>query len=102
MRHTNKSVIALNTPLRLTPEQIEKPLEVINSFFVGLSLDETREILWEAFSRALCTGEEDSGNLSNKELLYFHEEMEALLEATFLVYRASKGAVSGRKERVSE
>lgn len=85
MRHTNKSVIALNTPLRLTPDQIETPAGVISEFFSNLSLDETREILWEAFSRALCTNEEGEQELTNRELLYFHGEIEALIEAAFLM-----------------
>ncbi|TDW95963.1 hypothetical protein [Dinghuibacter silviterrae] len=85
MRHTNKSVIALNTPLRLTPDQIEAPEAVVTDFFSNLSLDETREILWEAFSRALCTEEEGERGLSHRELLYFHQEIEALIEAAFLL-----------------
>jgi hypothetical protein len=87
MRHTNKSVLAFNTPLRLTPAQMEQPAAVISAFFSNLSLDETREILWEAFSRALCTQEEDSSGLTIKELLYFHCEFEALIEAAFMVRR---------------
>lgn len=88
MRYTNKSVIAFNTPLRLSPDQIEAPMEVVSGFFSGLSLDETREILWEAFSRAMCNGLEDGEKgLTNKELLYFHGEFEALIEAAFLLRR---------------
>jgi hypothetical protein len=89
MRHTNKSVIALNTPLRLTPDQIDAPATVVFDFFSNLSLDETREILWEAFSRAMCTGEEGNQGLSNRELLYFHQELEALIEAAFLLKGSS-------------
>ena len=84
---TNKLAIALNTPLRLAPEQIEKPMEVITAFFSDLNLEEAREILWEAFSRAMCTTEDGEDALTNKELLYFHGEMEALIEAAFLVKR---------------
>jgi hypothetical protein len=86
MRCTNRSIIARHLPLRLSPEQIQRPMEVLTTFFSGLNLDETREVLWEAFSRALCTREEDRLNLTNSELLYFHEEFEALIEAAYLIY----------------
>jgi hypothetical protein len=82
---TNRSIIARNLPLRLSPEQIQAPMEVLTTFFSGLNLDEAREVLWEAFSRALCTPEEDGLFLANRELLYFHEQFEALIEAAFLV-----------------
>ena len=87
MRHSNKSVIAMNTPLRLSREEMDKPLEVLATFFRELSLDETRDILWEAFGRALCAEDCGPEDLSRTDLLYFHGEIEALIEAAFQVHQ---------------
>jgi hypothetical protein len=90
MRHSNKSVIAMNTPLRLSREEMEKPLEVLATFFGDLSLDETRDILWEAFARALCAQDAEPEDLSRTDLLYFHREIEALIEAAYLILNSAK------------
>lgn len=91
MEHKNKFFIAKNTPLRLTPDEIGQPMEVIIPFFNALCLDEAREILWEVFSRAIANPEEDEPDwLSRRDLLYFHGQFEALIEASFLIYRETK------------
>jgi hypothetical protein len=90
LHNSNKSVIAHNIPLRLTFEQMENPMDVLAAFFGDLSLDETREILWEAFSKALQVEKEAPDDLSCKDLLYLHGLFEALIEASFLLYESNK------------
>lgn len=85
MNVTNKSIIARNVPLRLNTEQMESPVDVLTTHFRSMSLDETRDVLWEAFSRALCGQQEVEDNLSARDLLYFHSQFEALIEASFLI-----------------
>ncbi len=88
--HSNKAVIAMSTPLRLSPQEMENPLGVVSTFFEEIKLDETREMLWEAFSVAICVDEEEKGNISRRDLLFFHAKIEALIEAAFMIYQQSK------------
>jgi hypothetical protein len=86
MSYTNRAIIALNVPLRLTPEEMKQPSMVVASFFAALDLDTCREILWRVFSSALCLDDETFGtDITRFELLAYYEEMERMIEAAFLL-----------------
>jgi hypothetical protein len=91
MSNTNRAFIAHNLPLRLTPEEMDQPAEVIAEFFSGFDLEDCRDILWLALSSTLCLDDEALGNsISRIELLCCFVEIERLIEASFLIYKDFK------------
>ena len=89
MRVLNSTLIAENIPLCLTDEEVKNPHEVLYEFFTSVFLDETREVLWDVFSRSLITRDEDLGYFPRGELLFYYEELVRLVEASCLLHQAA-------------
>ena len=88
MCQTNRATIALNTPLRLTTREMQDPVAIFQSFCSGFDLEYCRQILWLAFSAALCQDDETLGvTVKRADLLAYYEEIERLIEAAYLLYK---------------
>lgn len=86
MRTCNHHPQWYNQPLRLTEEERQNPLLVINDFFESYHLQDVREILWNWIVEIISS----SGSISSEPLersnhIYFYEKMEALLEACYIL-----------------
>ena len=85
----NCAVIAKNTPLRLSSDQMSNPREVLRRIYEDFSLNEMREILWETFSQSF-TADEDGPHYSRRDMLYYYEMFVQFLEAGSLVFGKSQ------------
>jgi hypothetical protein len=75
-----------NRPVKLTPEQMEKPILVLRNFFQEAHLPEIRETLWKLVESVLSmknAGFDDAEERSH--LLWFYRELETMIEAAFLL-----------------
>jgi hypothetical protein len=92
MRRTNRSIVAGDIPLRLSPEEIKAPEMVLRLFLQSFDLENCRDILWLAFSLTLCSADETIGiDYTRTEILAFYEETERLIEAVCVLRSATKG-----------
>jgi hypothetical protein len=92
MDQTNRALIASNTPLRLTVEEMDAPSEVVRAYFQVFDLESCREILWVVVSHTICADDEDLGiDVNRHEVLTFYEETERLIEAVHLISQSQKG-----------
>jgi hypothetical protein len=57
----NSAVIAENTPLRLSTEQMANPEGTLRSLYKDFTLHDMREILWDVFSRSLAADDDELG-----------------------------------------
>lgn len=72
-------------PLRLTPEQLEKPLAVLRNFFQNAHLSETRETLWKLVETVLSIKNSSFDEAeARSHLLWFYKELETMIEAAFV------------------
>lgn len=79
-------------PRKLSIDEIEHPEKVIEEFFQFAHLPQVRWYMWEEL-KTLVTG--SFGNLKGKEkagLIYFHEQMEKLVEVVHLMHEKNKPA----------
>jgi hypothetical protein len=75
-----------NRPLKLSPEQVEKPISVLRNFFQDAHLPEIRETLWKLVESVLSAknaGFDEAEERSH--LLWFYRELEIMIEAAFLL-----------------
>lgn len=75
-----------NRPLKLSPEQMEKPISVLRNFFQDAHLPEIRETLWKLVESVLSmknAGFDEAEERSH--LLWFYRELEIMIEAAFLL-----------------
>jgi len=73
-------------PIKLTPEQIEKPISVLRNFFQDSHLPEIRTMLWKIVERLLAiknAGFDEAEERSH--LLWFYRELEIMIEAAFVL-----------------
>lgn len=91
MRALNKHPDWYNQPLRLTEEERQNPRLVIETFFESYHLQEVREILWKWMVEIVSSSRSISqeGKQRNDHI-YFYEQMEALVEAAFLINQRSE------------
>jgi len=82
----NSAVIAENTPLRLSTEQIANPEGTLRSLYKDFTLHDMREILWDVFSRSLAADDGELGLYPRYEMLFCYEEIIQVLEAGSLIY----------------
>jgi hypothetical protein len=74
-----------NKPLHLTSAEMNEPFTVLDDFFQCYSLPDTRHILKQWWQESMRAGE-----LPALDQVYFHEHMEKLVEAAFVLYKACK------------
>jgi len=84
MSDTNRLGIGRYVPLRLTQEQSEAPMEVINDFFQTYTMEEVRESQWFLFSKTISLDDEELGGINRNDLVFDYEEMGKLIEAIYL------------------
>src|SRR5687767_15815742 len=75
-----------NRPLKLSQEQMEKPIAVLRNFFQDAHLPEIRETLWKLVETVLAVknaGFDDAEERSH--LLWFYRELEIMIEAAFVL-----------------
>jgi hypothetical protein len=91
MKTYNKHPQWYNQPLRLTDEQLDNPLLVLDDFFQCFHLNETREILWQWLTAIISSpGSISSEPLERSNHLYFYEKIEEVIEAAFILRELKK------------
>jgi hypothetical protein len=74
-------------PIRLNEEELKDPLIVIREFFSFYDLNSTRLELHRWLEYAFASDDEDLKNGTTRvDLLQFSYQLEALLEATYLLH----------------
>jgi fido (protein-threonine AMPylation protein) len=75
-----------NQPVRLTEEQQENPVNVLDEFFTDYSLSEVRDML-NTNSEVCLTSDVHPYDVGEgrANLIYFQQKMELLLEAAFVI-----------------
>jgi len=82
----NKHPQWYNQPLRLTKEQKQDPLPVLDDFFECYHLNEVRIILWEWLTEVVSSPRSISGDsLDRSNHIYFYEKIEGVIEAVFVL-----------------
>src|SRR3954470_19654949 len=85
MRTCNHHPQWYNQPLRLTEEERQDPLLVINDFFESYHLQDVRDILWKWIVEIISSpGSIASEPLERSNHIYFYEKIEALIEACYV------------------
>jgi hypothetical protein len=75
-----------NQPYRLTPEQQQNPLPVIESFFDSMHLYQARESLTELLEMALtCTNPEYANGMDRANVIHFCHQLEDLVEVVYVL-----------------
>ena len=75
-----------NRPIRLEPEQAQQPMDVINRYFGAMRLAEVRETLGNLVETALVTDNVAFSEWRDRaDLISFHEQLEMLVEACYLL-----------------
>jgi hypothetical protein len=82
----NKHPQWYNQPLRLTKEQMQDPMLILDDFFQCYHLNETRQILWEWFTEVISSSRSISiEGLGRSNHVYFYEKVEEIIEAAFVI-----------------
>ncbi len=84
---------SLHLFIRLSREQQQNPLTVLEEFFSNYHLPDIRECLWEWLAAALSS---DNGTYQTGRarggLLFLYENMGALAEAAFILHQRKAGS----------
>ncbi|MCS3801054.1 hypothetical protein [Niastella sp. OAS944] len=72
--------------IRLSEKEMQDPIQVVNDFFNNYDLVQCRKFVWEWFKAVLSSPEfaDQEGHIRNGHA-YFYEQVEALVEATYLL-----------------
>jgi hypothetical protein len=80
-----------NQPIRLSVEERESPLKVLNEYFSDYDLGDVRHYLWLFLSISLTTNDEAFCEPGDRPtLLTFYEKTEELIEAIFIMVKQQK------------
>lgn len=80
-----------NEPLRLTKEQKENPVLIIQGFFECFHLNEVREMLWEWLVEVISSRNSISNDGTDRSNhIYFYEKLEQVLEACFMLQKDNR------------
>ncbi len=75
-----------NQPLRLTKEQKQDPLPVLDDFFECFHLNEVRQILWKWLTEAISSeGVIATDAYARIDHIYFYEKIETIIEAAYVM-----------------
>ncbi|MBO9203360.1 MULTISPECIES: hypothetical protein [Niastella] len=82
----NKHPQWYNQPLRLTKEQKNDPLLVLDDFFECYHLNEVRQTLWEWLTEVLSSQRSIAIEpLDRNNHIYFYEKIEAIIELAYVM-----------------
>lgn len=88
----NRALIAANTPLVLTADEIQAPHSVFSDVFMDFGLEECREILALCLGQLMCQTDEVFGIDVDREIVWtFFQDVERLIEASFILNQDRKG-----------
>jgi hypothetical protein len=90
------AVVAENTPLRLTTDQVTDPPQALSDLHAQFTLHNMREILWEVFSRSLLVTDNELGVFSRSDLLRYYGFLVQIVEASSLVVKGYNWAIENR------
>jgi hypothetical protein len=86
-RITNRRILANNTPLLLTTEEIENPENVLKQFCNDFHLDRMKDTFGEVVSLAMSVDYEDLNEFTPREMLTFFYKIDLFLEAIYILYQ---------------
>ena len=100
MKTQNKHPQWYNEPLRLSTEQKQNPILVIADFFEWYHLQDVKEILW-TWTKTVISSPTSISNepLDRGNHICFYENIETLIEATFIIVRNSQEKVKKKKRK---
>ena len=80
-----------NETIRLTKEQTQEPLLVLDDFFQCYHLNETRQILWEWLKEVVSSSRSVSiDGHDRRNHIYFYEKVEEMIDAAFVIRNRDK------------
>lgn len=86
MRTCNNHPQWYNQPLRLTEEQRNNPMSVLNEFFECYHLNDVRDLFWKWLVEVLSSpGSISAEALERGNNIFFYEKIELLIEACFII-----------------
>ncbi|WP_315821290.1 hypothetical protein [Paraflavitalea speifideaquila] len=95
MKKANKQLEVQHQLHKLTKQEQENPILVLDAFFDNYHLKDVREALWNWLSAGLTSNNSnfrDSRERSN--LLFLYEHLESLTEAAWIILQHRKAAQS--------
>jgi hypothetical protein len=93
-----------NTPIRLSPEELENPVLVLNHFCTYYDLNDVRMKLEEWLFMAFGADAPELGNhMERSSLLFFSQQIQTLIEANYVLFKSVESAVKeANKARVEK
>ena len=88
---------AANTPLSLTPEEIDHPETVLIKFCEDNFLDRMKTIFWEVVAIAASVDYDNIDEFTPREMLAFHNKVDLFLEAVYIILPRYEGRKKDRK-----
>jgi hypothetical protein len=87
-----------NTPVRLTPEELDNPTIVLNNFFERYSLCDIRTSLDDLVIQAMSSEMPELEHWRERNnILYFRSQLESTLEASYLLLKKELSSVTRKK-----
>ena len=81
-----------SSPIRLSPEQREKPYDVLSDFFADYPLQDLRHVFWQILKTCLTSADYPFDEPSERDsLLALYESLETVLEAAFVIAGEAPG-----------
>jgi len=74
-----------NLPKRLSDDQIDQPETVIAELFITYSLEDVRAVMREIVIQAVCSDDLGMTTLTRRDMVWFCEQIEMLIEALYLL-----------------
>lgn len=87
MKKVHPTSSKTNELARLTKEQKENPLSVLDNFFDTYHLHDLREVLWEWLTAGLTSDRAFSSARDRSNLIFLYEHVESLAEAAYLLLK---------------
>jgi len=85
-KHRRRGVVEVaNLPKRLSDDQIDHPETVIADLFITYSLADVRAVMHEIVIQAVCSDDLGMTNLTRRDMVWFCEQIEMLIEALYLL-----------------
>ena len=89
-----------NQPIRLLPEEVAAPQQVLQEFFESFELADTRRLLWLAVEAALSLPHSPFDVAEERQsLLWLYHQLERMLEAGMLLGQADGNSITGETDQ---